>query len=286
MSRTVGAAVALLAAAPPALAFTREIPALSGPVVDEAGLLGGGDRERLGALCRRAWAMPPERRVQLQYLLVPSLDGEDLEAYAVRAFAAWRLGDKGRDNGVLVVVARDDRKMRIEVGYGAEGALTDAQAGRIIRDTMAPAFRQGRYGDGLYRAGTQILATLGALPPDIVGQSVGEQMWEAMPGWVRVMTALLVLSILAGILFMSYVFYYMTRDVIRGVRGILRGIRRVGRGEPWAEPEPLSEYRVLGPGSGHTLSSSGTGWSSSWSGSGSWSGGGGSSGGGGASGSW
>jgi uncharacterized protein len=158
------AAAVLLLAAAPGQSLARDVPALTGPVVDEAGLLDARDRRRLEALCRAAWEQPADHRAQLQYLLVRSLDGDDVEGFAVRAFEAWKLGEKGKDNGILVVVSREDRKIRIETGYGNEGALTDAQAGRIIRGAIAPAFREGRPGDGLYQAGVQILSALGALP--------------------------------------------------------------------------------------------------------------------------
>ncbi len=82
----------------------------------------------------------------------------------MRVAEAWKLGTKGKDDGVLVVVAVKDRKVRIEVGGGLEGGLTDAQSGRIIRTAIVPAFREGRYGEGLHAAGQQILAALGALP--------------------------------------------------------------------------------------------------------------------------
>ena len=298
MSRTVVALAALMLAGPPVQAVAREIPALSGPVVDEAGMLGGRDRERLTALSRGAWALPVEQRVQLQYLLVPSLDGEDLEGFAVRVFEAWKLGDKGRDNGVLVVVARDDRKIRIEVGYGAEGALTDAQSGRIIRDTLAPAFREGRHGDGLYRAGVWILTILGAMPPEVVSQGAGDPgpviTGKAVGGPGREMATdglvqrgrrptppwlIVVIAVwLPGMLLFIFLFGCA---IFQGIRDIIRGIRKMIHGEwPWAVPESQG-------GSGWSFSRD-SGWSSSSSSSssGSWSGGGGSSGGGGASGSW
>ena len=82
----------------------------------------------------------------------------------MRVAEAWKLGTKGKDDGVLVVVAVKDRKVRIEVGGGLEGGLTDAQSGRIIRSAIVPAFREGRYGEGLHAAGQQILGALGALP--------------------------------------------------------------------------------------------------------------------------
>ncbi len=223
--------------------------------MDEAGLLSTGDRRRLEALCRAAWEQPAERRVQLQYLLVRSLEGEDVEGFAVRVFEAWKLGEKGRDNGVLVVVSGGDRRVRIETGYGNEGALTDAQAGRIIRSAIAPAFREGKYGEGLFQAGGQILSALGALPQGI---DAGRQ--AARPSRpLGIGTALLVLLIAVAALGRAFTGFGPSR------RRFFYG----GSGGPWSG----------GWGSGG-------GGGGSWGGGGGWSGGGGSSGGGGASGSW
>lgn len=167
MTRGSGAlaALALLVAAP-ARAETK-VPALTGPVVDEAGLLDRGDEARLEALARAARAQQGGRGVQLQFLIVPSLDGEPIEDFSIRVAEAWKIGSKGADNGVLVTVSRDDRAVRIEVGGGLEGELTDVQASRIIRDAIVPAFQRGQYGDGLYQAGVQILGALGALPANV-----------------------------------------------------------------------------------------------------------------------
>jgi uncharacterized protein len=95
---------------------------------------------------------------QFALLIVPTLDGEVIEDFAVRAFESWKLGDKKRDDGLLLVVARDDRKLRIEVGYGLEGELTDIFCAQVIRDVIAPAFREGRPGDGLDRAFDLLMA--------------------------------------------------------------------------------------------------------------------------------
>jgi uncharacterized protein len=135
--------------------------------VDEAGLLSGGDARRLEALARAARAQGDRQGVQLQYLVVRTLEGEPIESFSIRVAEAWKIGSKGKDNGVLVAVASEDRQVRIEVGGGLEGGLTDAQSSRIIRGTIVPAFRAGRYGDGLYEAGVQILAALGALPSGV-----------------------------------------------------------------------------------------------------------------------
>jgi uncharacterized protein len=248
--------LALLAVAPAGRGEAREVPALTGPVVDEAGLLDASSRRRLEALSRAAWSQPAEHRAQLQYLVVASLQGEDIEGFAVRVFEAWKLGDRGRDNGVLVVVARDDRQIRIETGYGGEGALTDAQAGRIIRATVAPAFRDGRYGEGLFQAGVQILSALGALPSD-----AGRQMARPDPvrGFGTSLVVLLVIALVVGRLLSG--FGPRRRRFLHGGLG--------GLGGPW------------GGGWGGGLGGGG-----GWGGGGSWGGGGGGSGGGGASGRW
>ena len=100
------------------------VPQLTGPVVDQAGILDGGDQSRLDALARAARAEHGGQGVQLQFLTVPSLDGEPIEDFSIRVAEAWKIGSKGADNGVLVTVSRDDRAVRIEVGGGIEGGLT------------------------------------------------------------------------------------------------------------------------------------------------------------------
>ncbi len=89
---------------------------------------------------------------QIGVYIIPSLEGEILEDYAVRVFKDWGLGQKGRDNGVLLLIAVNDRQVKIEVGYGLEGALTDLTASRIIRNEIAPRFRQNQYDDGVTAA--------------------------------------------------------------------------------------------------------------------------------------
>jgi uncharacterized protein len=136
-------------------------------VVDEAGLLDARWRERLGALARSARARDDGTGVQLQYLIVKSLGGEAIEDFSIRAAEAWKIGTKGRDNGLLVTVAVEDRAFRIEVGGGLEGEIPDALARRIGDQIMAPAFRAGRFGEGLYDAGAQLLTLAGAAPEEV-----------------------------------------------------------------------------------------------------------------------
>jgi uncharacterized protein len=133
-------------------------------VVDEAGLLAPGDRATLEELARSTRARDEGRGVQLQFLIVPDLQGEPIEDFSIRVAEAWKIGAKGKDNGILFVVSRDDHRMRIEVGGGLEGDLTDARSGQIIRDTLVPAFRAGRFGPGLHSAALQALTAAGVTP--------------------------------------------------------------------------------------------------------------------------
>ena len=104
---------------------------------------------------------------EISVVTVPNLGGDDVESYAEALFKEWGIGKAEKDNGVLLLVAIEDRKMRIEVGYGAEALLTDAQSGAIIRNTLTPAFRAGDYYGGISAAGRQIAGALGGDPSAI-----------------------------------------------------------------------------------------------------------------------
>lgn len=141
-----------------ALSAERALPQQTGFVVDEANIL-RPQEER--AIAQSLESLYREKKAQVQLLTVASLDGEPLESFSLRVAQAWRLGDKTRDDGVLLVVAVADRKVRIEVGQGLEGALTDVQAGRIIDHRITPRFRAGRYYEGIVSGLDGILALLG-----------------------------------------------------------------------------------------------------------------------------
>ena len=133
------------------------VPPLTGRVVDRADIL-APRTER--ALTDQLAAAEDSTGAQIAVLTVPALQNETVEELAERVFNTWQLGDADRDDGVLLLVARDDRELRIEVGYGLEGALPDAQAGRIIRNVIVPRFRAGDFDGGVTEGVTAIVGTL------------------------------------------------------------------------------------------------------------------------------
>jgi uncharacterized protein len=148
------AGVAWLAAS---RAGAADIPYLTGRVVDEANILTAEARTRL---TRDLKAHEDATTNHVVVLTVPSIGSQSIEEYATKVFESWKPGQKGKDNGVLVVVVPQDRKMRIEVGYGLEGRLTDGTAGQIIRTWMTPAFKAGNYDKGVEDGVAAILARL------------------------------------------------------------------------------------------------------------------------------
>jgi uncharacterized protein len=136
----------LLIAAPAWAQSLAPIPALDSPVVDTTGTLDAAQKQQLEA---QALALQQRKGSQLQVLLVPSTQPETIEQYAVRVFEQWKLGRNGVDDGVLLLVAKDDRRVRIETGYGLEGAIPDAIANRVIQEYLAPRFRAGDYAGGI-----------------------------------------------------------------------------------------------------------------------------------------
>lgn len=122
------------------------VPRLTSPVTDLTGTLG---RDWVVSMQQRLLALQQRKGSQIAILMVPSTGEDSIEQFATRVFEQWRLGRQGVDDGVLVLVAKNDRTLRIEVGYGLEGAIPDVVAGRIIRETMVPAFRTGDFAGGI-----------------------------------------------------------------------------------------------------------------------------------------
>jgi uncharacterized protein len=231
---------------------------------------------------------------QVAVLMVPTTQPETVEQYAVRVEEAWRLGRKGVDDSVLLVVAKNDRRLKIEVGYGLEGALPDAIAKRIIEEDIVPRFRDGDFYGGV-RAGTdRILRVIEgeALPPPRAepsgnGASPGALQWLFMALFIAVVAAPIVSRIFgrlpgAGV----------TGGLLGAFAWVVAGSLAIGLGVGVLAfivllIVSLSPARSSGWGSGGGWSSGGGfGGGGGWSGGGGFGGGGGGSGGGGASGSW
>jgi len=134
------ACVLSIASALTSLSYALDVPPLTGRVVDLAHVLQPNTVESLSA---RLKAHEETTSNQVTVLVLPSLEEEPLESFSHRVATTWKLGQKGTDNGVLLLVAMKERKIRIEVGYGLEGALTDARSAQIIRSEMVPRFRAG-----------------------------------------------------------------------------------------------------------------------------------------------
>ena len=320
-SRIAVVALAALVLAPPA-ALAADVPYLTGRVVDNANILSAGAKQKIAQLSE---AREKASGDQVVVLTMPSLEGESIEGYATKVFDAWKLGQKGKDNGVLVIVAPSDRKMRIEVGYGLEGTLTDATSSRIVREAMTPRFKQNDF-DGGVTAGVQaIVDTLegkgewasggsaSTEPTSSTKKSAFSSIEDQLPPWpMRILLGAFIFGIIGLFTFLGVMtpgmgwflyfflipFWAMFPIIVLGVKGalILLGIYVVGfpiaklivSRQPWYL-KAAHEMKTKGTTSigGMVVTSGGSGSSGGFSsGGGGFSGGGGSSGGGGASGSW
>jgi len=134
-----------------------KIPALTARVTDLTNTLSAADRQ---ALESKLAAWETQSGNQLVVLMVPSTQPEAIAAYSIRVAEAWKIGRKGKDNGAIFLIAKDDRKNRIEVGYGLEGVLTDVTCRRILAETVAPFFRNGQFAQGINAGVDQIIAVV------------------------------------------------------------------------------------------------------------------------------
>jgi uncharacterized protein len=269
------------------------VPKLDSPVVDTTGTLDAATRQSLES---QALALQQRKGSQLQVLVVPTTRPEDIAQYAVRAFDQWKLGREGVDDGILLLVAKDDRRVRIEVGYGLEGAIPDATANRVIQEYLVPRFRAGDYAGGISEASGVLVGLVDGepLPAPMVEPSRSRN--GSGGGWLFALVA-------------AFIIANISRGMFRGVPTLGRGL--IGSGLAGVAAWLISSALVVGglgaligffiglfkPGSGGGRYARDSGWGGfsggggSWGGGssssgGGWSGGGGMSGGGGASGSW
>ena len=279
--------LALIALAAPAAAQT--FPQMTGRVVDQANLLSPQQEAELSA---KSEALEQRTGRQFVVATVGSLEDLTVEDYATRLFRAWKLGDEKRDDGVLMLVAPNEKKVRIETGYGAEGVLPDILGGRIIRNDILPRFRDGDMAGGII-AGADAIIRQVSLPPDQARENVADaQSREAArdkdsPGVLPIAFW----AMIAGFILLSMFRRAGGRRYLGGVPASRR--RKRGRGFDAGDAaiilgglSELAGAARTGRSSGWGGGFGGGGWGGGGGGFGGFSGGGGSSGGGGASGSW
>jgi uncharacterized protein len=238
-------------------AYALTFPELTGRVVDDAGVL---DPSTKAALERKLAEFETKTAGQLVVVTLKSLQGTSIEDYGYQLGRHWQIGQKEKNTGALLIVAPNERKVRIEVGYGFEGTLTDAVSRLIIENSIIPRFRANDFAGGVGRGVDDIIQAV----------SVDSEEWKArakqrpddQPGLVDVL----------ALVFFLFIFFM----IVRSVAGQGRGYAQTGAGSRRGARGPIF---IPIPGSWGS-------WGSSWSGGGGFSGGGGSFGGGGASGSW
>jgi uncharacterized protein len=256
-SRLVGAGKGLALAWLPllwaiAVASTLALPALTGRIVDRANIIPADTRNELE---QKLVDLETKSGIQLVVATVTSLEGQEIEPYANELFRTWKLGEKTKNNGVLLLVAPSERRVRIEVGYGLEGTLTDALSKVIITNAITPRFKTGDFGGGISRGVDDIITVLTTDASEWQQRPslrLDSQQTTGLPGW-------LLIAALIGL--------FTLLIVSPGFRWFFLNVA----------------LNILFNSGG---SRGGGGYSSGGGGGGGFSGGGGSSGGGGASGSW
>ncbi|CCE01673.1 conserved membrane hypothetical protein [Bradyrhizobium sp. STM 3809] len=271
------------------------VPPLTGRVVDQTGTLSSSD---IAGLTQKLKDLETRKGSQVAVLIVPTTQPETIEQFSIRVAEAWKIGRRKIDDGALLVVAKTDRKLRIEVGYGLEGSLTDVTARRIIDEVIAPKFRAGDFAGGIDAGVDRIIGVINgeSLPVPQPQASHGTDLdFDSITSFAPV--ALFGAIVIGGIL-RALLGRLLGSLATGGAMGVIAWVMVGSAG--LAALSAIAGFVIAfiadsfaamsGPGSGRrggwSTGSSSSGWSSGSSDSGSFSGGGGSFGGGGASGSW
>jgi len=268
------------------------VPALSGRVVDQTGTLSAGD---IDTLTQKLEDLEKRKGSQIAVLIVPTTQPEAIEQFSIRVAEAWKIGRKKIDDGAILVVAKNDHHLRIEVGYGLEGALTDINSRRIIDEVITPKFREGDFAGGISAGIDRMLRVIDGEPLPAPSRSVKFGSWNdveplfyfvlfgplVVGGMLRSIFGRLLGSVIAGTIVGLLAWFVLESAVIGVGVGVLGAILTF-IADLFGSGAGTGSSR---PGTWSSGSSSG-GWSSGSSSSGGFSGGGGSFGGGGASGSW
>lgn len=268
------------------------VPQLTGRVVDRTGTLSSGE---IASLSQKLSDFETRKGSQIAVLIVPTTDPETIEQFSIRVAEAWKIGRKKVDDGAILVVAKNDRHLRIEVGYGLEGALTDVTSRRIIDEVITPKFREGEFAGGIAAGVDRMMRVVDGEPLPVPSRSVNfaslNDIGPIVPvtvfasfivgGFLRALLGRLLGSVATGSVIAVLTLLILGSGAVALIAGIIGFVLSF-----LVDLYPSSTGLSRG-GSWSSGSSSG-GWSSgsSSSDSGSFSGGGGSFGGGGASGSW
>jgi uncharacterized protein len=265
------------------------LPALSGRVVDTAGALPAVSRE---ALTQQLAAFEATKGTQLVVVIVPRVEPDTIEQFGIRLMDTWKIGRKGVDDGAILIVATEAHQLRIEVGYGLEGALSDAITHRIIDETMVPKLQAGDLAGAVTAGVTQILAVIGGenLPPPSDQHNTGARAGGGAPSFAGLGENTLLFGLGALVLIGTALRYFFGNLIGSGITGSVAGVfgwlltgSLVGAGVAFFGGIVLALFGLDILLSG---AFSGGGGGGGRSGGGGFSGGGGSGGGGGASGRW
>ena len=270
------------------------VPPLTGRVVDQTGTLSSDD---IASLTQKLKDFEARKGSQIAVLIVPTTAPEEIEQYSIRVAEAWKIGRTKVDDGAILVVAKNDRKLRIEVGYGLEGVLTDVTSRRIIDETITPKFRGGDFAGGISAGVDRIISVVDGEPlpapaPQVSRQTGGSGDFSDLlnpfvivgavvaGAFLRSLFGRLIGAVATGGLIGLLAWFIVGSLVVSAVAGMIAAVFT------------LVSDGMGSPGPGRTGGWSGGSGGGSYSGggrssdSGSFSGGGGSFGGGGASGSW
>lgn len=270
MKKAAGLLIAMLLVLTGSPALAQEFPKLTGRVVDQANLLDPAQEAELAA---KLEGLEKRTNRQLVVATLNSLEGYEISDYGYRLGRAWAVGQDGKgegekDNGAILIVAPNERKMRIEVGYGLEPVLTDGLSSSIIRNDITPAFKAGDFPSGI-NAGVDRIVTQLELPLDEaakIAAAANQQRRTSNDEGVP----------FGAIIFLLFFIFFVVLPIIQSLRGGGRKHRRGGYGGPV----------ILWGGSDWGGGGGGSSWGGGGGGFGGFSGGGGSFGGGGASGGW
>ncbi|TCU73877.1 uncharacterized protein EDE08_10495 [Bradyrhizobium sp. R2.2-H] len=270
------------------------VPQLTGRVVDQTGTLSSSD---IAALSQKLQDFESRKGSQIAVLIVPTTQPETIEQFSIRVAEAWKIGRKKIDDGAILVVAKNDRHLRIEVGYGLEGALTDVTSRRIIDEVITPKFRTGDFAGGISDGVDRMTRVIDGEPLPAPSRSVNfaHNLDDLAPLFIVTLFASIgvggffraILGRLLGSLAVGGIIAALTW-LILGSFALAMALGAIG----FVVGFVADLFSAMAPGTGRSRGgswssgSSGSGWSSGSSSSGGFSGGGGSFGGGGASGSW